>query len=1188
MAPGWSRLQGQKEASQDSDMGSRACVGFLYANPLVRVDTTQDGRKVLKEQELLKTDKELKLIREKLKNSGLQISFCADVANTCNLRKILNSGCQMLHYAGHANDNCLAFESCVETECGVAEPLGVAPLKSMFQAGATEGVITRLVFVGSCCSENSGNAFVEAGVPHVVAVRKGQSVSDRAALQFSDLFYDALINMFTVREAFETALRTVDASKFNLPKEKGDHFLLLPRDGKHDVRIFDTLLEGDFIDRTRYPPPRPPCERAVTSYKGRVGLQKVVKLLMEPKHSCVTITGERGSGKTERAIQACDYVRERHHFDAVHWADCNKVVEEEACPTPPPFSADSPGALDWSSHTVSDPCRLIGMAVGMPSPGPESDVELHRFLFKNPADDEAQPVHKALLVLENADALLERSGDARDRLVELLASLCAMGDGERLKLLVTSEQRLLTETHERFRDGSEVEAKIEPLKPSEACQFLREQMPGSFKRSELGFSSRVPLTDEMIDAAVQNHPDLMDVIREGHPGTLQRLAPTLLDNLGNGDVKAMAARCRAEFRDMPRRARPRRSSSNTSMFSHTSALTISSSNLGGPPSTPPHRPGGLATPPRPPGLLSGSYDTQIQQRGRSFLHPNGSPARTTSCGGGAGMSTSLNFHPVLERNCTDGCIAGAAGIAPAHGGAFWNSNLRVVDPGYLHPQPSLESPPPPPPQLPHRHPQAQAQAQAQQPCPHLQRLRELQGLMTAVDLSRIGTAALSEPEPPHMDRLEQQAWDVALAAGVNSACLLVWVVAAADASADGWRSHHDDGQDNDRPGAGMSGAVGLEDAPVGGGSPAVVDRVPWEFLKDALMQHLSGKLTIPSTRARGVGDDDDDFEDPYDCMGQTGIEDDGDEDSAMDGGWGEEEGSWYGRVDAKQDRILHEHELDFIRGVLEKKNRHQSGAAAAAAARTRGRGRGQHGGGINADVILVKEFAEFSSWWAPVMQTVSHVKCDWEAHPVRVHGFVGRFWADRELKRRSPGTFLLRFSEREAGKLVVSFKEHVRSKGVSHCLVKVRRGGRCCLKEGPQRWHASLRDLVMETSTLTTLYPSTPKKAAFDEETPPSVQGQLGGGGGGLGAGQSGAYPDASGLVGAEARPSPPALPHTEPPPSYRDLVLTEAEGVGRRGEAGWRGTRDAVDAGMGRSEAGSPPTYAETFRSVEPLRGME
>lgn len=91
--------------------------------------------------------------------------------------------------------------------------------------------------------------------------------------------------------------------------------------------------------------------------------QKVVKLLVKPKYCCVTITGERGSGKTERAIQAADYVRERHHFDAVHWADCNDVVEAEAslsCPTPPPF-AEFPGAVDWSGDSGPDPCRLVSV-----------------------------------------------------------------------------------------------------------------------------------------------------------------------------------------------------------------------------------------------------------------------------------------------------------------------------------------------------------------------------------------------------------------------------------------------------------------------------------------------------------------------------------------------------------------------------------------------------------------------------------------------------------------------------------------------------------------------------------------------------------------------------------------------------------------------------------------------------------
>ena len=287
-------------------------------------------------------------------------------------------------------------------------------------------------------------------------------------------------------------------------------------------------------------------------------------------------------------------------------------------------------------------------------------------------------------------------------------------------------------------------------------------------------------------------------------------------------------------------------------------------------------------------------------------------------------------------------------------------------------------------------------------------------------------------------------------------CLVVWVVGVADAAADGWRSHgHGYGQDDDRNrrsggGSAAAAAAGLEGARGGGGGggggeaegrghAVAVDCVPWEFLKEGLMEHLSGKLTVPSNRRRRVADDYDN-ENPYGCIGQTSEEEEGEdeeeEESEVDGGSGGEEGSWYGRVDSRRERVLDDRNLDFIRGMLKKKqdspslhNRHQPGTAAApAAGRRRGGGRESDGGGggINADVISVEEFAAFSRWWAPKTRTVSYLKRDWDAtDPVRLHGFVGRFWADLELKRSRPGTFLLRFSERELGMLVISFREHV-------------------------------------------------------------------------------------------------------------------------------------------------------------------
>lgn len=68
----------------------------------------------------------------------------------------------------------------------------------------------------------------------------------------------------------------------------------------------------------------------------------MVGLLVDPVAVCVTVTGERGSGKRERAIQACDYVRKRRHFDAVLWADLKKAA-------PPPNSRPA----------YEDPCRQV-------------------------------------------------------------------------------------------------------------------------------------------------------------------------------------------------------------------------------------------------------------------------------------------------------------------------------------------------------------------------------------------------------------------------------------------------------------------------------------------------------------------------------------------------------------------------------------------------------------------------------------------------------------------------------------------------------------------------------------------------------------------------------------------------------------------------------------------------------------
>ncbi|CAB1101246.1 unnamed protein product [Ectocarpus sp. CCAP 1310/34] len=184
----------------------------------------------------LPTHQELELIRNTLRECGRQIRFRAEVANTMNLTRLLCSGCRMLHFAGQGNDKYLAFESGRDWNCGIMEPLEVASLKNLFQAG---GVRTELVFISSCSSEMSGRACVEAGVPHVVAVKHEANVTDEEALHFSTVFYDALLEnggRYTVKQAFDIALNFVNATHSSAPnRHAGGHFVLLPKGKKKSI-----------------------------------------------------------------------------------------------------------------------------------------------------------------------------------------------------------------------------------------------------------------------------------------------------------------------------------------------------------------------------------------------------------------------------------------------------------------------------------------------------------------------------------------------------------------------------------------------------------------------------------------------------------------------------------------------------------------------------------------------------------------------------------------------------------------------------------------------------------------------------------------------------------------------------------------------------------------------------------------
>ncbi|CBJ30255.1 SH2 domain containing protein [Ectocarpus siliculosus] len=1041
------------------DTGEMTRLGFIHAAPLVRFD---HNRNMFRELKALRTCEELEFVRNKLRGFGRQIKFRAEVANAMNLTRLLHSGCLLLHYAGHGNDEYLAFESTTEWKCGIMEPLKVKYLKNLFRV---DGIVkTQLVFISSCSSEASGNVFVAAGVPHVVAVKHNAGVTDGAAREFANVFYNALFEnggRSTVKQAFDMALNCVNATHLGAPKHEEDLFLLLPRDGNHDVRIFDTLPEGKLVDETHRLPPRPPCKKAVSSYMGPARVQHVVRLLLDERAACVTVTGDPGSGKTELAIQACDYVRYRHHFNSFLWADCDKAALD-ASPYNLVSSADrfyvlpnSPNGASGDSVSSEDLCRQIGVAIGIPQPGPSTTNELHQFIFPN--TDSGQPSQKVLLVLDNVDSLLERGGDAQDRLVHLLGDLCSMGGGGHLKLLATSEYKLLS-GNEVFHGGTERVAEVEPLETRHASELLIDNSPRDLQPEELGLQSG-GLSKAHVVSAAQNHPVLKEVleIAGGHPGTLVRLAPVLLNGpLDDAcKLKEMATSCRADFRDKSYRRRGhRRSGSGTSAGSSSSLAMIAremseaGSSLGTSAPTSRSQCGSPApaTPSQRPAMGNAFSEDAGHGRDRKRVSLN----RTNSSidgsgGGGGGAAHAWPFPPYPDEE------DGGGGLPRAHGSGPTGRCRNPRCHGRPQQQPSLGQQSGSPPGCCLRHQFAQE-------------LRDRVAMMHRRQM--MAREALEEqPELPQMNMEQQHAWDMAEAAGVERGCRLLWVTATSNMAND-WR--------RDNGGGGGNGWWASKRG----------EFVSWNHLREGLQRNLDVRMTVPCSSSGGDRHDalegtqytylDDGQEVDSEEVEVDNDEDEDEEDQERAAGGERRTGNRRMGPLPHATRVLDRSQWGFIRGILRKKQKELANAGVQTVDCTEYRLDGRY------DFISVETFAKFSRWWVPLMGTLGIIRNDWaRTRPVFVHGFIGRLETDENL-RRARGAFLLRFSESHPGKLVISRAYH-------HSLVEVTEGGRCYMtvnQQGTRREYESLHDLVTQNGQLRHLYQDIPMEQVFTGRAP--------------------------------------------------------------------------------------------------------
>ncbi|GMI47089.1 hypothetical protein TrCOL_g7155 [Triparma columacea] len=165
---------------------------------------------------------------------------CAPCTADSLVSTVSSPSLKILHYSGHGTADFLTLEN----DDGSTGTVEFDHLREML---VRRGGGLELVFVAACQSEVIARAFVDAAVPHVVAVTETEFVLDSNARVFATTFYAGIVGGQTVREAFDSARDRVKMAteEMLLTGRGGEGMFKLMGNGDHDNNvIFPENLKG--------------------------------------------------------------------------------------------------------------------------------------------------------------------------------------------------------------------------------------------------------------------------------------------------------------------------------------------------------------------------------------------------------------------------------------------------------------------------------------------------------------------------------------------------------------------------------------------------------------------------------------------------------------------------------------------------------------------------------------------------------------------------------------------------------------------------------------------------------------------------------------------------------------------------------------------------------------------------------
>ena len=445
--------------------------------------------------DMLDFDKERNLICDSMREARRNLKVRFEHATTDRLRTLVTLGqCCGMHYSGHGDRQFLSMED----GRGSAHFVRVPALKKLLQAGSLASL--RFVFVSACFSEAAAQAFVDAGVPHVIAVRLTTRVSDDAAHAFTRAFYLALAVGKTIRDCFDIGVQAVVTSPTVRAGEvEGDKFLLLGP-GQHDEAPFPSL---NVVEQWQPPVPRAaqhqqPLPAPVECYLGRnVETYRVVTGVLDRR--LLSVTGPAGVGKSAVVIAAINYLAERHYFsDGVVYVDCAAATGK------------------------ADLCALLRsrIALGVAARPADADADTSDLGTLRDAIAPLQGLH-ALLVLDGVRSELisgEAEGEAGpadgSAFVDFLSLLLSFA---RVRTLITTVSPIA----QPLQGGAEKVVDIQPLSAMNTARLLCKLSPRPLLLSEIeGAGSAADFVQRL------SQHEIMGAFN-GNPGLVKEAAPRL-------------------------------------------------------------------------------------------------------------------------------------------------------------------------------------------------------------------------------------------------------------------------------------------------------------------------------------------------------------------------------------------------------------------------------------------------------------------------------------------------------------------------------------------------------------------------------------------------------------------------------------------------------------------------------------